>query len=51
MTFAETLWLFSGAVLGSVVVCAMPFGLKLIARLPRPNTELVDRPVPIRRPV
>ena len=51
MTFAETLWLLSGAVLGSAVACAMPFGLALIARRLGPNTELVERPVPIRRPV
>ena len=51
MTFAETLWLLSGAVLGSAVACAMPFGLTLIARLLRPHTESVERPVPLRRPV
>ena len=51
MTFAEMLWLLSGAVLGSAVVCAMPFGLTLIARLLRqPHTQSVERPVPLHRP-
>jgi len=51
MTFAETLWLFSGAVVGSTVACAMPFGLTFVARLLRPHTEPAERLVPIRRPV
>jgi hypothetical protein len=50
MTFAETLWLLSGAVVGSAVACAMPFGLTLIARLLRPHTQSVEQPVPLRRP-
>jgi len=45
MTFAETLWLLSGAVAGSVVACAMPFALTLVARLLRPQTESVERPL------
>ena len=51
MTFAETLWLLSGAVVGSLVACAMPFGLTLVVRLLRPRTESVEWPVPIRIPV